>query len=270
MSRIERVRRSRGTALAFIGLLWLWWPAAAVGGYDIAHIVERTCEPGGSLIVTDAYKRPRDRNRLITKPGEVIACPSIGRDGSFQIGAGPEWIGREPYLCTYVSLLAGDGADSCSTTDSRQSPAPMIQPLMTIRVDDSGLVGLTGIASADVAAVAVTPVSNGAPEASMFSIDGDRAARLGAGRAFGYFSLNVDTRTLCAEEPATLVGRDGSGGRIAESAVSISTRLLDSADGVPYARSLKALCGSQAPRERVEAGWLTDIGALLRSILALI
>jgi hypothetical protein len=255
------------TALPLAALLWLVsFPASAVGGYDIAHIVKRTCEPGGPLIVADQWKRPRDRDRLITEPGEVIACPPAGADNSFQIAAGPERIGREDYLCTYFSLLNGDGGDICSVTDSGDGAQPVVNPLMAIRVDESGRLALSGIASDDVSAVGIAPFAPIAPDATMVEIDRQRAARLGARRAFGYFSLAVDSRTVCAEGPAQLLGRDRSGERIAESVVPMSTRLLDSADRVPYARSLKSLCGSRGPSQPTEVRWLTEIGALFRSL----
>jgi hypothetical protein len=47
--RIQGVEKWHRTALAVVALLWLVsFPASAVGGYDVAHIVKRTCEPGRS------------------------------------------------------------------------------------------------------------------------------------------------------------------------------------------------------------------------------
>jgi hypothetical protein len=264
---MEKLRLSALTLVALLSLVLS--PAAAVGGYDIAHIVERTCEPGGPLIVTDAWKSRQDRDRVTTEPGEVIACPPAGPKSSFQIAAGPERIGGQLYLCTYFSLFNGDGADTCSATDSGDNAGPFVKPLMTIRADKSGRLGLSGIVSDDVAAVAIAPVATVAPEPMMVPIDRTRAARLGATRAFGYFSLTVDSESLCAAEPARVLARDGSGGRVAASTVPLSTQLLDVADGVTYARSLKALCRPRSPSEPVESPWSTE-GALLRSLLGLL
>jgi hypothetical protein len=261
------MERSHWTAVPLV-LLWLVsFPASAVGGYDIAHIVERTCEPGGPLIVADEWKRPQDRDRVVTEPGEVIACPPASPKNSFQIAAGPERIGRERDLCTYFSLLNGDGADTCFATDSAAGAVSLVEPLMTIRADHSDRLALVGIVSDDVAAVAVAPAAGTFREPTVIPIDGQRAARLGATNAFSYFSLTVDPRTLCAEEAPRVLGRDSSGRRIAESMVPISTRLLDAADRATYARSLKALCGSRIPSEPVKPGWLTEVGAVLRSLL---
>jgi hypothetical protein len=246
-------------------LLWLVaFPASAVGGYDIAHIVERTCEPGGSLIVADKWKRPQDRDRVITEPGEVIACPPAGPEDSFQIAAGPERFDGEAQLCTYLSLRGGDGADACFGTDGARS---LVKPLMTIQAGKSGRLELVGIVSNDVATVAVVPGAGDSGELTLIPIERQRAARLGATRAFRYFSLTVDRRALCADEAPRVLGRDSSDRRIAESAVPPSTGLLSAADRVPYARSLDALCGSRVPSEPAALGWLTEMCAALRWLL---
>jgi hypothetical protein len=142
-----------------------------------------------------------------------------------------------------------------------------VKPLMTIQADQSGRLELIGIVSNDVATVTMAPAGiSGEP--TLIPIERQRAARLGATRAFRYFSLTVDRRTLCADEDPRVLGRDRSGRRVAESAVPASTGLLSVADRVPYARSLDgALCGSQVRREPVARGWLTKMGAALRSLL---
>lgn len=250
-----------------VALLWLVsFPASAIGGYDIAHIVKRTCEPGGPLIVTDKWKRPQDRDRVITEPGEVIACPPAGPKNSFQIAAGPERIGREAQLCTYFSLL-DDGADACFGAESADGARPLVKPLMTIQADRSGRLELVGIVSDDVVTVAVAPAARIAGQPTLIPIERQRAARLGATAAFRYFSVTIDRRTLCADEAPRVLGRDSSDRRIAEGAVPTSTRLLSAADRVPYARSLKALCGSRVPGQPAALGWLTEMGAVLRSLL---
>lgn len=250
-------------------------PAPAVGGYDIAHIVKRTCEPGGPLIVEDEWKSRGDRDRLITEPGEVIACPPAGPKESFQIGAGPEPIGREPHLCTYVSLLNGDGADICLATDS--PVAAWVRPLMVLRVDQSDSLALVGIGSDQVASVETAAGTRGSPESAVIPIDGPRASRLGAASAFSYFSLPVDPATLCAGERVKVLGRNGSGQRIAEGAVPTWMRLLDAVDPAPYAGSLKAFCRSQVPSEPAETpsepaevGWLSELSRVLRSLLTVL
>jgi hypothetical protein len=235
-------------AVPLLALLWLVSvPASAVGGYDIAHIVKRTCEPGGPLIVSDKWKPSQDRDRVITRAGEVIACPPAGTGSSFQIAAGPERIGGDAYFCTYFSLLGDDGADICLLTEA----ASPLKPLMTIQADRSDRLELVGIAGNDVVTVEVIPAARISGEATMIPIEPRRAARLGATRAFRYFSLPVDRSTVCANEITRVVGRDRSGRRVAEAAIPTSTPLLSAADRVPHSRSLDSqLCGSQVPSGR--------------------
>ena len=232
------------TALGVLALLWLAaFPASAPAGYDVAHILQRTCDPGGRLIVADEWK-----GDAVAQPGEVIACPAR----SFQIAAGPERIGGRAYLCTYFSLVGGDGADVCTHTAGARSP---VMPLMAIQADRSGRMELVGIAGDDVAAV-----SMGQSLATMVPIGRQRAARLGATRAFRYFSLTVDRRTLC--ETPRLQARDSSGRRIAERAVPATTALLSTADRVPHARSLDG--------ELCESTWLAKTYAMLRSLVRML
>jgi hypothetical protein len=267
--RIQGMETWHWIALAVVALLWLVsFPASAVGGYDIAHIVKRTCEPGGSLIVEDKWKRPQDRDRVVTEPGEVIACPPAGPRNSFQIAAGPERFGGEAVLCTYFSLLGGDGADLCFDTESADGAGSLVKPLMTIRADQSDRLELVGIVSDDVATVAVAPAAGISGELTLIPIERQRAARLGATRAFAYFSLAVDRRTVCAYEAPRVLGLDSSGQRIAESAVPTTTALLSAADHVPYARSLDgALCGVRVPDEPAALAWLAEACAMLRLLL---
>jgi hypothetical protein len=262
------VEKCRRTVVPVAALLWLVsFPASAVGGYDVAHVVERTCEPGGPLIVTDEWKQPQDRDRVVTQPGEVIACPPAGPEHWFQVAAGPERIGGGTQLCTYISLRDLDGADICYGTELVGGAGSLVMPLMTIQADRAGRLELVGLLSLDVATVAVAPAPGIAGDLTLISIEPQRAARLGASGGFQYFSLTVDRRTLCADEAPRVLGRDSSGRRVAESAVPISTRLLSAADRVPYARSLEALCGSRAPDEPVAPGWLIGSGAVLLSLL---
>jgi hypothetical protein len=246
----------RWTAVPLVALLWpASFPASAVGGYDTAHIVKRTCEPGGPLIVADKWKHPRDRDRVVTEPGEVIACPG----NSFQIAAGPERIGGETVLCTYISLLGDDGADRCLDTGS----GSLLEPLMMIQADRSDRLALVGIVGDDVATVAVAPDAGISGELALIPIERPRAARLGATRTFAYFSLTVDRRTVCAHEALRVLGSDGSGRRIAESAVPTRSALLTAADRVAYARSLDGLqCRPRSP-----LAWLTRTWAVLRWLL---
>jgi hypothetical protein len=205
----------RWTAVPVIALLAVVsLPASAVAGYDIAHIIKRTCVPGGPLI--GAHKWNRDR-----VPGEVIACPPAGRSSSFQIAAGPDRIGREAVLCTYISLRGADGADLCVDPESTEG----VTPLIVIQADRSDRLQLVGIAASDVATVTLA--------GRVIPIGRQRAARLGATRAFRYFSQPVDRRSLCADE----------------SAVPATTALLSAADRVPHARSLDGdFCWSKVPQ----------------------
>jgi hypothetical protein len=162
----------------------------------------------------------------------------------------------------------GDGADLCFDTESADGAGSLVKPLMTIQADQSDRLELVGIVSDDLATVAVAPAAGISGELTLIPIERQRAARLGATRALGYFSLTVDRRTLCADEAPRVLGRDSSGRRVAESAVPASTGLLSVADRVPYARSLDGdLCGSPVRREPVARGWLTKMGAALRSLL---
>jgi hypothetical protein len=236
------------TALLAVAVLWLMSaPAAALGGYDVAHIVKHTCEPGGSLIVTDKWKLPQDRDRVVTEPGEVIACPT----DVLQIAAGPDRIGGEAMLCTYFTLRGGDGADLCLDPGSVSS----VRPLVAIQPDRSDRIELVGIAGAEVATVSAAGTT-----AELIPIERRRAARLGATRAFAYFSLTVDRRTFCADGALRLVGRDRAGRRIAASTVPARIAVLSAVDRLPHARF--DLCDKPAAR-----AWLTETAALVRRLL---
>jgi hypothetical protein len=129
-----------------------------------------------------------------TVPGEVIACPPAGRRTWFQIAAGPERVGDDAMVCTYFSLRGADGADVCTDLE------PQVNPLMAIQADGSDRVELAGIAPADMA------IAAGAGRLTLIPIARGRAARLGARRAFAYFSLRVDRHALCAGD-VRLAGR---------------------------------------------------------------
>jgi hypothetical protein len=102
------------------------------------------------------------------------------------------------------------------------APGSLAKPLMRIQADQSGRLELVGIVSNDVATVTTAPAGiSGEP--TLIPIERQRAARLGATRAFRYFSLTVDRRTLRADEAPRVLGRDSSGRRVAESAVPAST-----------------------------------------------
>lgn len=241
-------------------------PGPAIAGYDIAHIVERTCDPGGALIVTDKWKASKDQGEMITEPGEVVGCPPAGPGDAFQIAAGPEGIGRESYLCTYVSLFNGDGADVCSATDSVGGEKALVQPMVVVLPEESGRLMLIGTISDKIATVELAPPGSGSEEATVIPIDLDQATRLGAPRAFGYFSLPITRPTLCADNRPRVLGRDSSGRRIAESRVPRSSWLLSAADRVPHATSLRELCGPSPPEETMTSAWLTKMGAVFRSL----
>jgi hypothetical protein len=269
VARIQGMATGHRTVIGVVGLLWLAsFPALAAAGYDIAHSIERTCVPGGRLIVADEWKSPQDRGRVVTEPGEVIACPPARPAKSFQIAAGPERIGRKTHLCTYFSLLGGDGADVCSDTEPADGARSLVQPLMAIQADQSGRLELVGIVSDEVATVAVAGAAGISGDLTMIAIEPQRAVRLGATRAFRYFSLTVDRRILCAGEAPRLLARDSSGRRITERAVPATTPLLSTADRVLHARSLDGdLCASAVPDEPTALSWLTEACAVLRSLL---
>ena len=227
-------------------------PASAPAGYDIAHIIERTCEPGGPLIVTDEWKREQDRDRLITEPGEVIACRALGAENRVQIAAASERIGRESYTCTYFSLSGRDGADTCSDLGAPSGDSPL-RLLMALRAEPPGRMLLAGIVDEETETVALAPSSEADRAPILIPIEPTRAARLGAPRAFRYFALGADRPILCGDDPPRLIARDGAGHRLAETGVPRSTRLLEEGDGVPHSRSLGALCGPPGPR------WLAKI-----------
>lgn len=162
--------------------------------------------------------------------------------------------------------MSRDGADICFSIDPTDAAGSLVKPLMAIRADRSGRLAVVGIGRDDVAA-AVAPAAGISRKPTVIPIDRQRAVRLGATRAFSFFSLIVDRRTLCADEPPRVLGHDGSGRRLAKSRVPISTRLLDVADRVPYSRSLEALCGPPVSSEPGALRWLTEMGAVLRSLL---
>lgn len=251
-----------------VALLWLAaFPGSAVGGYDIAHIVERTCDRGGALIVTDEYKAAKDEGETLTEPGEVIGCPPAGPAGDFQIAAGPERIGRDRYVCTYVSLLNGDGADTCILAGSLGDESDAVLPLIVVLPDPGGRLTLVGTLSQEVAEIEIAPPGASSGEATLTPIDLESALRVGARRAFGYFSVTVSRPGLCAGERPSVLATDDSGRRIGEGRLSMSSRLLSAADRVPHSTSLRQLCASSPSDEASPAGWLTRMGAALRSVL---
>ncbi len=256
--------------LSLLAVSCLVAPAPAVGGYDIAHIVERTCEEGGPLVVTDEFKPAQDRHRVLTEPGDVIACPRAGGEASFQIAAGPEGIGADPYVCTYVSLRNGDGSDSCWTAATFGRTKPLLEPLIAVRVDEPDRLTLVGIAGSETATVASTPAGALSPDPTVLPIDAERAAGLGAAGAYSYFWLTVDRQTACAVEPPRLQAHDGSGQLVAETRVSRSTWLLDATDGLTHSRPLRGLCEEYVAEEPAATGWLTGASALVRSLLTLL
>jgi len=254
-----KARRTAPLVAAVLGLAFL--PASAGAGYDIAHIVERTCEPGGPLIVADEWKQPKARDRVLTEPGEVIACPSVGAKTRYQIAA-------RSHRCAYFSLFNGDGADICLIrTNLAGGAGAVVEPLIAIAAGRSERLAVAGIVSEEVATVAVTPTGRRSPEATVIPVAPDQAERLGAPAAFGYFSVAVDRGTLCADRHARVLGRDSSGGRVAASEVPASTRALSAADDVAYAHSLRRLCESAASGGPASSGWWAKVSAVLRTFL---
>lgn len=226
--------------------------AHAFGGYDVAHIVKRTCKPGGPLIVTDDYKGPRDDDRRVTEPGRVIGCPPAGPRQSFQIAAGPQRIGRDWCACTYFSLFNGDGADVCSPIRG-DAPETRVDPLMAVDADDSDRIAVGGTVSADVETVVVD--------------EGASSRVVGIGPKRGYFSVAVEGSTLCSGDPLTLRGRDGSGHEVAAARVQLSMSALATDDHATYARSLNTWCRSGGTDQAVELRGLGAIATALQSLL---
>lgn len=225
------------TAALLAVLAVLWPPASARAGYDTAQAIEKTCAPGGPLMLIDAWKRPRDHDRVITEPGEVIGCSRLG-SATFQIAAAPVDDGGpdEAGLAMYFTVEVGDGADISYIDVSRP-----VNPVMVIRAERGGQVALAGVATADV------------PGATLVPIDRDRAARLGAARPFSVFSLVMEERALCGEVGASIPRR---------------TRLVDAADGVPYSRAVSTLCRSYATPAAPPPEWVTDLAARLGSLVS--
>jgi hypothetical protein len=238
-------------------------PAAAAAGYDIAHIIERTCDAGGPLIVTEEWKRKRDRGRQITEPGEVIGCRPVGAEGGFQMAAGSERIGDRAYLCTYFSLFGRDGADIC--LESRSVGDSHVRPLIVLRTSRSGPVAVAGVAGPDVDEVALA--SSDSDTTGVTPMARRRAVRVGASRAFGYFSLAADPGVVCADGPPRLIGLDDAGRRFSGGAVRRSTRLLDGTDRVPHSRALAGLCSAPTGSERGTPSWLAGMHGAMRSVL---
>ena len=251
--RIPGIERRGLTGTCFAALICLITVPSAVAGYDTAHIVKHTCAPGGPLIVTDDWKQPKDRDRVITEPGEVIGCPPAGAKDSFQIAAGPERFGPDRSLCIYFSLFNGDGSDSCWETTSITGSEAQVKPTMLIRPDRSPSLWLAGIASDEVARVSTRPAES-PPERDV--------------RASGkvtYFALTVDARDVCTDDPIRVLGFDGPGNTVAESTVSANMRLLSAEDRVPYAGSLKRFCASRV-REPTTPPAFAGLGVLLLSL----
>jgi hypothetical protein len=229
-------------------LLWLLAsPAEALSGSDVAHIIKRTCDPGGPLITMDRWKE------FGTRQGEVIACRPAG-ESWFQIAAGAERFGKRPMHCSYFSLRNGDGADLCSPIDRAGS---FVQHLMAVRADRSGRMALAGIVSDDVATVRGEPV---------IPIGRERAARLGARRPLAYFSVTVPLRALCADPAPRLVARDARGRRVAHVRVDTYLMWLSVTDRVPYARSLGAVCPWPEPPVS-QTQLVAGVQALIRALV---
>jgi len=254
-ARIPGIDRRFRTAILFAALLSLVTARPAVAGYDIAHIVKRTCVPGGPLIVTDEWKQPKDRDRVVTEPGEVIGCPPAGSKDSFQIAAGSERTGRDRFLCTYLSLFNGDGSDSCWETRSFGDSQPQIQPLRLIRPDRSPILWLVGIASEEVARVSTRPGPR------------PREQDLRASGGLNYFAVTVDREDLCADPPLRILGFDDVGRMVADSTVSTKIGLLSATDRVSYANSMNRQCKAVKSEEPATSLTFVDLGALILSLL---
>ena len=93
-----------------------------------------------------------------------------------RIAAGPGRIRRETLHCTYFSLLGDDGADVCLDAEGAGA---RVRPLMAVQADRSDRLALVGVVSADVASVAMASAAG-----PVIPIERDRAARLGATRAY--------------------------------------------------------------------------------------
>lgn len=213
--------------------IWvLFAPAPARGGYDIAHIVEMTCDPGGPLIVTDDWKAPEDRDRVVTEPGEVIGCPRVGA-ASYQLAAArADGCPATAHLAAYFTVGEVDGGDvSCI-----ESGAPDVSPVMAIRTDRRGAIAVAGVATADV------------PGAALIPIDRERARRLGASGAFRFFTLPMSEQRLCREIGVSIPRR---------------LRLVDATDEGTSSRPLTALCRARSLPVAAMPLWIMELAARL-------
>jgi hypothetical protein len=202
--------------------------------------------------------------RLGLGVGDVIGCPPAGRQGRFQIAAGPERIGGDLYACSYFSLFNGDGSDLCSSPGLDLTADSLARPLMAVRAGRAGPLALVGFAGRHVASVGLNG-GNRDDDRWTYRVAAAQAAQLGASRPFSYWSLKVDRGALC-DVGARLVVRARSG-RVEEEPVPLSTGFLDTKGRATYARPLRSLCGSRMIAAGLDDEWWANLGEKLGSLV---
>ncbi len=264
MGKNIRGQSVAGAVLVAIALLAALTADRAAAGYDIAHAVERTCEPGGPLLFRDEFKARDDR---LTTPGAVIACPKGGLDEQLQIAAGPERIGGDRYLCTYYSHQNGAGHDLCSAATSRSSGISVLQAVRSERHRDE--VVLVGAVDPSLARIDAAPRglfravrSAGAP--LMIPVDASTAAAIGGVVPFSYFTLQIPVWDLCEADRPRLIARDSSGKVVDSEGLSRGVALIDGPGSIA---SLQGLCKIEVGRDSSGLDPLTRAAVTLQSLL---
>lgn len=162
--------------IVMAALVWfLWSPAVALGGGPVAWTIEKTCEPGGPLVLAPDFARSDFR----TRPGEVVGCARAGAS-TFQIAVEPvRFEGREE-LCVYFTIEAARDGDDICIVDTTQD----FSPLMVIRGEGEGQLALAGVGTSSPEGAEVFP----------------------ADAAFNFISVPYSEKALCSALGDSLPG----------------------------------------------------------------
>jgi hypothetical protein len=223
-------------------------PGSAGAGYDIAHAVERTCEPGAPLVFSEQYA---GKGKTITVPGAVVGCPLGPLEGRLQISIGPERIGEETYRCVYYSHLNGAGRDLCSSAGSDSA----IGALQAAERHD-GRIAITGMTDDTVSRIDL------APRALFRATRAAGAVHYTSPAAGGprFFSLVTTPWELCTQSRPRLIARDSSGRIIHTQRIDHGVPLMDGPGSVS---ALARLCEINTPRADSGLDALTIAGTAL-------
>ena len=241
-------RGLRRSLVAAVGALALAVPIStpAVAGYDIAHAVQRTCDPGGPLVFSRSYS-----NELTRVPGRVVGCPPGVLDRRLQIGVGPERIGNEDYLCTYYSHMGGAGRDTCWIEGS----LPRVFALQAVAIDGStDKLAIVGAADRSIRRIDLAPT-----ELFRAARRTDPVRRVPGPGGFDYFVIAAPQWEVCVNPEPRLLARDREGRIVATERLDRDIPVMDGQRGV----SIKGFCGIEMRVGEGELDPLTRVGMAL-------